>query len=207
MVRNLPAMQETWIQSLGWEDALEKGMANHSTILAWRVPWTKEPGGSMGRKESDMTEGVTHTHTHTHTQYNSWHTGAGTEWTGKKSYWPEEGEEVGDHKGEESSATEGKLQSLTPDVDATGLVPWWIQFYLPLIAYSQQCQILDLPRRRFSFRTRDQPWSLKSFCVAVLLKYKKEQRKLLTQTSEERWRVPPLASASKRVIHFFNWSQ
>ena len=50
MVRNLPAMQETWIQSLGWEDPLEKGMATHSSILAWRIPWTEEPGGilSMG---------------------------------------------------------------------------------------------------------------------------------------------------------------
>ena len=38
MVKNLPAMQETWVQSLGWEDALEKGMATHSSILAWRIP-------------------------------------------------------------------------------------------------------------------------------------------------------------------------
>ena len=44
-VKNLPAMQETWIQSLGWEDPLEKGMATHSSILAWRIPWAKEPGG------------------------------------------------------------------------------------------------------------------------------------------------------------------
>ena len=50
MVNNLTAMQETWIQSLGWEDPLEKGMAIHSSILAWRIPWTEEPGGlqSMG---------------------------------------------------------------------------------------------------------------------------------------------------------------
>ena len=49
-VKNLPAMQETWVRSLGWEDPLEKGMATHSSILAWRVPWTGEPGGlqSMG---------------------------------------------------------------------------------------------------------------------------------------------------------------
>ena len=45
MVKNLPAMQETWIWSLGWEDALEKGVATHSSLLAWRIPWTKEPGG------------------------------------------------------------------------------------------------------------------------------------------------------------------
>ena len=44
-VKNLPAMWETWVQSLGWEDALEKGMAAHSSILAWRVPWTEESGG------------------------------------------------------------------------------------------------------------------------------------------------------------------
>ena len=50
MEKNLPAMQETQVQSLGWEDALEKGMATHSSILAWRIPWTEEPGKlqSMG---------------------------------------------------------------------------------------------------------------------------------------------------------------
>ena len=44
-IKNLPAMQETQVQSLGWEDPLEKGMATHSSILAWRIPWTEEPGG------------------------------------------------------------------------------------------------------------------------------------------------------------------
>ena len=44
MVKNLPEMWETWIQSLGWEDLLEEGMATHSSILAWRTPWTEEPG-------------------------------------------------------------------------------------------------------------------------------------------------------------------
>ena len=44
MVNNPPAMQETWVGSLGWEDPLEKGMATHSSILAWRIPWTEEPG-------------------------------------------------------------------------------------------------------------------------------------------------------------------
>ena len=39
MVKNLPAMQETWVQSLGWEDSLERGTATHSSILAWRIPW------------------------------------------------------------------------------------------------------------------------------------------------------------------------
>ena len=50
MVRNLPAIQETWVQSLSWENLLEKGMATHSSILAWGIPWAEEPGGlqSMG---------------------------------------------------------------------------------------------------------------------------------------------------------------
>ena len=49
-VKNLPAILETWVQSLDWEDPLEEGMATHSSILAWRIPWTEEPGGlqSMG---------------------------------------------------------------------------------------------------------------------------------------------------------------
>ena len=45
LVKNLPAVQETWIQSLNWEDPLEKGMATHSSILAYRIPWTEEPRG------------------------------------------------------------------------------------------------------------------------------------------------------------------
>ena len=45
LAKNLPAVQETWVQSLGWEDPLEKGMATHSIILAWRIPWMEEPGG------------------------------------------------------------------------------------------------------------------------------------------------------------------
>ena len=44
-VKNLPAMQEIWVQSLGWEDPLEKKMATHSSILPWEIPWTGEPGG------------------------------------------------------------------------------------------------------------------------------------------------------------------
>ena len=49
-IKRLPAMRETWIRSLGWEDPLEKEMATHSSILAWRIPWTEEPDGlqSMG---------------------------------------------------------------------------------------------------------------------------------------------------------------
>ena len=50
IVKNLPAMQETWVLSLGWEDPLAEGMATHSRILAWRISWREEPGGlqSMG---------------------------------------------------------------------------------------------------------------------------------------------------------------
>ena len=50
MVKNLPAVWQTWVRSLGWKDPLEKGMATHSSILTWRIPWTQEPGGlqSMG---------------------------------------------------------------------------------------------------------------------------------------------------------------
>ena len=52
-VKNLPAMQETlwvWVQFLHWEDPLEEGMAAHSSILAWRIPWTEEPGGLHSKK-------------------------------------------------------------------------------------------------------------------------------------------------------------
>ena len=64
MVKNLPAMQETWVRSLGWKDTLEKGMATHSCILAWRIPGTEEPGGlqSMGLQRSDTTEQLTLSH-------------------------------------------------------------------------------------------------------------------------------------------------
>ena len=64
MVKTLPAMRETWVWSLGREDPLEKGMAAHSNILAWRIPLTEEPGRlqPMGRKGLDMTEWLTHMH-------------------------------------------------------------------------------------------------------------------------------------------------
>ena len=57
-LKHLPAMWETWVRSLGREDLLEKEMATHSSILAWRIPWTEELGGLQfaGRKESDPTE-------------------------------------------------------------------------------------------------------------------------------------------------------
>ena len=58
MVKNLPAMQDTQVRSLGQEDPLEKEMATHSSILAWEIPWTEEPGGlqSIGLQKSDTTE-------------------------------------------------------------------------------------------------------------------------------------------------------
>ena len=58
MVKNLPAMQETWVQSLHREDPLEKEMAPHSRILVWRIPWTEKPGGlqSMGSQRIGTTE-------------------------------------------------------------------------------------------------------------------------------------------------------
>ena len=55
-VKRLPTMQETWVQSLGWEDFLEKEMATHSSILAWKIPWTEEPG----RLQSMVSQRVGH---------------------------------------------------------------------------------------------------------------------------------------------------
>ena len=57
-LKRLPAMRETWVRSLGQEDPLEKEMATHSSTLAWKIPWTEEPGGlqSMGYNELDTTE-------------------------------------------------------------------------------------------------------------------------------------------------------
>ena len=50
MVKNLPTMWETWVQSLGWDDPLEEGMAMHSSILAWRILWTEEAGGPQSMR-------------------------------------------------------------------------------------------------------------------------------------------------------------
>ena len=57
VVKNLPAKEEMQVRALGWEDPLKKEMATHSSILAWEIPWTEEPGGqlSMGSQESDTT--------------------------------------------------------------------------------------------------------------------------------------------------------
>ena len=55
-VKSLPEIQETRVQSLGQEDPLEKGMATHSSILAWRIPWTEEPGGPQSMRSESQTE-------------------------------------------------------------------------------------------------------------------------------------------------------
>ena len=64
MVKNPPAMRETWVQSLGWEDPLEEGLATHSSILAWRIPWTKESGAlqSMRSQRVGHTGHLMHRH-------------------------------------------------------------------------------------------------------------------------------------------------
>ena len=61
LVKSLPATWETWVRSLDWEYPLEEGLATHSSILAWRIPWTEEPGSysPWGRKILDMTEQLT----------------------------------------------------------------------------------------------------------------------------------------------------
>ena len=64
-VKNLPAMQEPQVRSLGQEDPVEKGMGSHSRILAWKISWTEEPGGLQSMVlHSDTAEQLTHTHTH-----------------------------------------------------------------------------------------------------------------------------------------------
>ena len=72
MVKNLPAMRETWVRSLGGEDPLEKGMATYSNILAWRIPWTEEPGGlqTMGSQRVRH-DWATNTYLHTISQANT----------------------------------------------------------------------------------------------------------------------------------------
>ena len=78
MVKNLPAMQEPLVQSLGQEDLLEEKMATHSSILAWRIPWTEESGRqqSMGSELTQVKQLSRHTHTHTHILFKGlsrWH--------------------------------------------------------------------------------------------------------------------------------------
>ena len=56
MIKSPPAVQETWVRSLGWEDPLEKEMPTHSSILAWRIPWTEEPGGLQSMESQSWTQ-------------------------------------------------------------------------------------------------------------------------------------------------------
>ena len=60
-VKNPLAMQETQVQSLGWEDPMEKGMTTHSSILTWKIPWTEEPGGLHPRGRNESAQLSTHT--------------------------------------------------------------------------------------------------------------------------------------------------
>ena len=55
MVKGLPAMQQTWVPSLDWDDPLEKAMATHSSILAWKIPWIEEPGGLQSMRLQSQT--------------------------------------------------------------------------------------------------------------------------------------------------------
>ena len=66
MVKNLPAMRETWVRSPGGEDPLEEGTATHSSILVWRIPWTEEPG-RLWSIEMHTTKDTAHVRAHTHT--------------------------------------------------------------------------------------------------------------------------------------------
>ena len=76
MVKNLPAMWETWAQSLGWDDPLEKGMATHSSILAWRILWTEAPGGlrsmELQRNWSSWAQRLEQCLAHSHHSINIW---------------------------------------------------------------------------------------------------------------------------------------
>ena len=61
MVKSPPAMQETWVQFLGWEDPLEEGMAAHARVLAWRIPWTEKPGGPQSMGSQRVRQDCKHT--------------------------------------------------------------------------------------------------------------------------------------------------
>ena len=63
-IKNLPAIRETWVQSLGWEDPLEEGVAAKSSILSWRIPWTEEPGGLQFMGSQSQTPATRHSTAH-----------------------------------------------------------------------------------------------------------------------------------------------
>ena len=67
-------MQEMWVQSLGWGDPLEEEMATHSNILAWKIPWTEDPGGQQSMAAKSWTRLSMYTHTHTEAQCRALHT-------------------------------------------------------------------------------------------------------------------------------------
>ena len=72
MVKDLPAMQDTQFQSLGWEDPLEEGIATHSIILAWRIPWTEKPGGPQSRDSQRVAPDCVTEHIRVHLGLLSW---------------------------------------------------------------------------------------------------------------------------------------
>ena len=85
MVKNLPAMRQTWVWSLGWEDPLEKGKANHSSILAWRIPWTEEPGRLQSMGLQSWTQ-LSKFHFHFHIYIYIYIYLYSTEWKERKEY-------------------------------------------------------------------------------------------------------------------------
>ena len=90
MVKNLPAMQETQVGSLGQEDPLEKGMATHSSILAWRIPWSEEPGGLQptgSQRVRNTTERLTLHFTSPRNPDPPWFMDRGEELTGQSGTW------------------------------------------------------------------------------------------------------------------------
>ena len=72
VVKNLPAMQETWVQSLGRKDPLEKEMATHSSILAWEIPWTEEPSRLQSMGSQIIGHDYATEHTHSHNSFSLW---------------------------------------------------------------------------------------------------------------------------------------
>ena len=185
-------------------------MATHSSILTWRIPWTEEPL----RLQSIGSQKVRH----------NWGNLAGRAHISKSYLCPPHTPlptgrlqqcclgDIQDHRLQTVWCLAPQLlDSLAHQTASQHLQASQVHLpgqqvhkaYITLLAYGERCQIRGLWTRRFSFRTRDQAWLLKSFGVAEFYSSKRGQRKLLTQTSEGGWRAPP--SLSKGAIYFFNW--
>ena len=148
-VKHLPAMWETWVWSLSQEDPLEKEMATHSRTLSWKIPRTEEPGRlqSMGSQKSRTRLS---NFTFLFSSYiigRFFIIGATREFQSRT---------LTDKQGFKKFTSH--LSFLRPKKDI-----WSSK--MKKIAYGERCQVRDL-QRSFSFRTRNQAWSLKSFCVA-----------------------------------------